>query len=117
MKMKDGKKVGLFVDRWDYFGTEMPKFNLEGNTKIGTTIGCGLSLLLMVTIFSYGISRGYIFVMKLRPNISTYHLDHARGDDEIRDLAAANFKVAFSVERISNDGVFPIDDDPDYVEW
>ena len=51
-----------------------------------------------------------------RPTISSFTTQDERNGNELVDLNAHQFKVAFSVQRIEGDITIPIDD-PNFVEW
>ena len=54
---RDGKKSGNPFDRFDFFGVKLPIFNLEGNPKVGSSIGGFLSLLMTVLILAYTAAK------------------------------------------------------------
>ena len=52
-----------------------------------------------------------------RPNISSYTVQDERKGTNVVDLNEYQFKIAFTVQRISEQGTFSSADDPNFVEW
>ena len=111
------KEIGNIYDRYDLFAAEIPRFHLEGFSKIGTRIGCFFSILLVTLVFGYGFFRADILVRGDRPNISSYTVSDERKGRDLHDLNIHDFKVAFTVEKIEQEGIFRPISDPDFVEW
>jgi hypothetical protein len=65
--MNNGKVIGNFFDRWDYFSEDMPNFNIEGKKKVGTLVGCLSTILITLILFSYFVIRFYFFISHARP--------------------------------------------------
>jgi hypothetical protein len=65
--MNNGKVIGNFFDRWDYFSEEMPNFNMEGKKKVGTLVGCLSTIILTLILCSYFVIRFYFFLSSARP--------------------------------------------------
>jgi len=108
---------GTFLDTFDSFAGEMPKFNIEGKKRVGTCFGFILTLILIMLMTGYTLIRGYFFVRASRPSISSYTSYNARGADDRVHLLEHGFHIAFAVERIDGeDNKIPIDD-PNFVEW
>ena len=89
--MNNGKLIGNFFDRWDYFSESMPQFNMEGKKKVGTLVGCIYTVLLLLIICSYSIIRMYFFVTQARPLISSYTLHDMRTEKDKIDLREHKF--------------------------
>ena len=66
------KEIGNIYDRYDLFAQDIPRFHLEGYKKIGTIIGCILTLLLATIVIGYSCIRGRILMTGDRPNISSF---------------------------------------------
>ena len=117
--MKKGNEIGTFFDRYDLFGVDLPKFNLERQHRIGTSVGCAFSLLLVLLIFCFTCVKFYFFSTAARPIISSYFIQNGRKIHDKVDLGDKDlsFKVAFSVEKITKNNEYTAIDDLDYVEW
>ena len=66
------KEVGNYFDRYDLFAQDIPKFHLDGQKKIGTSVGCCLSVLLVTMIAAYSGIRGHMVLTGDRPTISSF---------------------------------------------
>ena len=64
----------------------MPKFNLEGNEKIGSLFGCMFTVITVSLLLVYGSIQGFLFMSGSRPNISSYTVVGARRLTESVDL-------------------------------
>jgi hypothetical protein len=115
--MKRGRETGNAFDRWDMFSTPMPHFNIEGNKKVGTSIGCIFSVLMISLCLAYGGTRGIFFITKSRPLISSYTLTGHRENDEKVNMGKHNFQVAFDLKKIVQGGEDTHIDDSNFVEW
>ena len=114
--MKNGNKVGTFIDRNDLFGVPMPIGNIEGTERFGTCCGISLTFLVSVLILAFGISRCLIFSLKMRPQISSYTQYLERNEKDTINLSKNNFMVAFAVETYHGSKTVPANDS-DYVEF
>jgi hypothetical protein len=77
--MRNGENIGLFFDRYDLFGSNMPSFNMEGQKKIGSSIGFLSSLLLVVITFGHAIVYGHLFLTGERAFISQISIENYSG--------------------------------------
>ena len=111
------KEIGNFFDRYDLFAEEIPKFHLDGQNKIGTSVGCCLSVLLVTMIAAYSGIRGHMVLTGDRPTISSFTVQDERDGAELVDLNAHQFKVAFSVQHPESSHKLSPRDDPNFVEW
>jgi hypothetical protein len=57
--LKSGKIGGNFFDRYDFFSSEPPTFNVEGYKRFGTPIGFCLTILFTILTIIYGFSAAY----------------------------------------------------------
>jgi hypothetical protein len=65
--MKDGSATNTFFDRFDIFGVQMPQFTLEGKKRVGSCIGCTLSVFLLAFISTFTIVKFYFMVTGEHP--------------------------------------------------
>ena len=80
--MKTRSDSGTFLDTFDLFAGEMPKFNIEGKKRVGTCFGLLLTLILSIVMTGYTLLRGYFFVRASRPSISSYTSFNERNADD-----------------------------------
>ena len=76
MNSISGKKIGSFQDRWDFFATPVPTFNMEGHKQVGTTVGCVLSFVLTALVLTYGAYQAHIVAFRLKPNLSSITIEN-----------------------------------------
>ena len=62
-----GRKVGGFFDKWDYFGEPIPNFNIEGATKLGSSIGLLFSIAMWLIIIGYASLKGIYLFSRYNP--------------------------------------------------
>ena len=82
----------------------MPKFNIEGQEKISTSVGFCFSILLFLILTGYAVSRVIILVKADRPDISTINIVNGLQLTELVDLDHFGFEMAFNVEKFDNTG-------------
>ena len=87
---------------------------MEGNEKIGTSIGCLFSIFTLIIVLSQVVVRGAICVTKARPFIAQSTVENARTSNDKIDLDEYNFHIGFGV-RNANDEYER--HDPNYVEF
>ena len=66
------KEIGNIFDRYDLFGTDVPKLTLEGNKKIGTSIGFVLTVIFYILTLGYSCVRFRYLMLADRPNLSSF---------------------------------------------
>ena len=109
-----GKKDGSFFDKYDMFGTSMPHFNLEGQKKIGTSIGFLLTLCLVLSGLSFGVKQALICWRRERMTIiSTTHKNGNYERDIAVNLNEHGFALAFGFRHANNKTALH---DPNLVE-
>ena len=113
--MKTGKDIGSFYDKWDFFATPVPTFNMEGHQQVGTSIGFVCSVFVTILVVSYASLKGFICLTKTNPLISTVDLTNAKDGNYSYYLNENRFAVAFRV-RAGSDKSQSLHD-PEYVEW
>jgi hypothetical protein len=52
-----GKQTHTFFDKYDAFGTKMPELHMEGQKKVGTSIGFILTVFVGMGAIGYAIPR------------------------------------------------------------
>ena len=104
-----------YLNKYDYFGQEMPKSNYKGQSKLGTPFGLIGTVLFLVLLSCYAISKFVHLVTIKNPLItkasaSEFHLT----EETAIDLDTTNFQMAFLVRDMKTNEP---KDDPAYVEW
>ena len=84
--MKSGRVIGTFFDRRDFFAQKVPSFNMEGQDRVGTSIGCIFSTIMAVCIIMYGGYKTLICFSRLNPNVSEVVLENYYSDKFSVDL-------------------------------
>ena len=56
----------------DWFGSEIPSFNLKGETRITTLFGGMMTALIMILSLGYAILKGIHLIHRTNPTINTY---------------------------------------------
>ena len=110
------KEIGNIYDRYDLFASEVPAFHIQGQKKVGTFIGCFLSIFTVTSVLVYGCIRGFYLVTGNRPLVSSYIVRGGHDAKEAIDLEEYDFKIAFSAQKIEQDEQQKIDD-ADFIEW
>jgi hypothetical protein len=64
-------KTGNIFDKTDCFRQNVHSFNIEGNGKVGTSIGTLFSVLIIATMSLYIVVKGDILVNSRNPLITT----------------------------------------------
>jgi hypothetical protein len=70
----------------DLFAAPMPKGNIDGEEKVGTTVGFILTLIMITGMLVYGTMRFKIFVSSERPTISQFTQTNVRTANDTIDL-------------------------------
>jgi len=91
------KEIGNVYDKYDLFARNIPSFHIEGQRRIGSCIGCCLTVLLTTLVVLYGGIRGRYLITGARPNISSFTIQEERNGRELIELEEYDFKVAFTV--------------------
>jgi hypothetical protein len=69
--MSTGKDTGSIFDKTDCFSQNVHSFNIEGNGKVGTSIGTFFSFLILSTMLLYITVKGKILLDSDNPLITT----------------------------------------------
>ena len=75
---KNGREVGSFFDQNDYFSSSVPGFNIEGTERVGTSLGCMLSVVMWTAFLVYTTYKALVCFTRQNPNISSFEIidDH-----------------------------------------
>ena len=98
----------------DAFGSPLPSFNIKGKERITTIVGGFCTLILVMTILSYGLLKFSYLITKPSPIINSYLTDR-EGEGYSINLNDRNYKFAFTVETYK-EPLMRIDD-PRYVKY
>ena len=98
----------------DAFGQPLPSFNIKGKERVNTIVGGFCTLILFMTILSYGMLKFSNLITKPNPIINSYYAENEMDGVSI-NLNERNYKFAFTVESYNP----PIirKDDPRYVKY
>lgn len=110
------KKADDFFDRYDFFSSQIPRYNMEGKETVGTSIGFCLTVLMAIILCVFAGSRFYFFINRTKPYITSIPV-HKSDSDETVDLNKINFQVAFGVRKIKQNLDREPIHDPNYVEF
>jgi hypothetical protein len=76
----------------------MPSFNIDGKTKISTSVGLAATTFICLVLTGFAVSRTIVLINGDRPQIQTYEEhDHFKLTEPV-DLKKLHFQIAFSVE-------------------
>lgn len=98
----------------DLFGQELG-FNLDGEERIKSVPGIIISILLLLVLFAYGISKFRGLLTYNNPNITTTVLQQYYDSTYVLNFKDHDVKVAFAVESYDDQRIGK--DDPNYVQW
>ena len=109
--MVDFRKL---TDRIDMFGQPTPTFNINGITEIKSQFGFMTTMVAIMVLLAYAISKGVIRMKKHNPH-TTEAIHTNFYDSSFRfNLKEQNFKIAVGVyDYLSREPK----NDPNYVRW
>ena len=107
-------KIGAVFKSIDWFGREIPSFNLKGETKIPTLFGGLITFSIMILSLSYALFKGVILLKRSNPTISSYPMPYHFEISETVNLNEIGFRFAFSFKNSKSHALI---DDPHYVKW
>ena len=81
----------------DYFGYDLPNFNIKGSEKINTIAGGIFSLVLFMVVFMYGALKFSHLMTKHNPQIGSYFKENEMSGIAL-NLNERNYRIAFTVE-------------------
>ena len=98
----------------DFFSTQLPQFNLNGNSKSKTQSGGLLTLVVFYIAFLFALTKLVYLYERQNPSINTYLRKGAFENYEKLSLKDANFMMAWTLESY-----FTIEtlDDPRFIKW
>ena len=76
-----------------------------------------MTVFLTILVVGYSGVRVRYLIIGDRPNISSFTIQDERDGTELIDLNEHQFKVAFTVNKISANDEHSPANDPDFVEW
>jgi hypothetical protein len=114
LKKSKGRIAGNIFDKFDFYAVPITAYNFEGETQVGTSIGCFFSFIFATFVSVYIITQGTIFIRQTQPLITTTELENQRAEEDKQDLSQYNFMIAFAARR-ANDSKPLID--PNFVEY
>jgi hypothetical protein len=105
--------ITKFLDKYDVYAAPPPSFNINGSDKIGSSIGCLMTLITLIFMFLYsGIkSKQYFDKSNQLITLSAEPDAHLTDEDalhltprmpEMFDENAIKFKIAFAVDDMSS---------------
>ena len=104
--------IGNQLTNLDFFGREVPTFNLKGETHINTSIGGFITVAILITTLAYTTLKFTELYTKADPFINETSIQDYYAQDDTLNLDEINFKFAFSIE-----GYFDVQDknNPKYL--
>ena len=108
-------KTRDFINQNDLFATPVYGFNIAGNEKIGSFVGCIGTILVLTTTLLYGtIKMGHLIRGK-NPAVAYFEeFNMFETENETIDVSKTNLSLAFQVRDIETDTPR---DDPRFVKW
>ena len=82
----------------DIFATPVPRFNIEGATKISSSVGLTFTALSFMIILGISVSKIVILFHGGDPVISSYKINNMYRLDERENLDNFDFQIAFKVD-------------------
>ena len=106
--------TGEAFKKIDTFGSHLPSFNLKGNEKVNTIVGGFCTLILFMTVFTYGTLKFSNLISKPSPIINSYYTETEMSDVTL-NLNERNYKFAFTIESFFEPNHQK--NDPRYVKY
>ena len=94
------------------FGTEVPTFNMKGQTKVKTACGACVSILIFITTLAFALVKMDHLVKHKNPNVTTNVSPLEAGTKF--STASDGFMMAFAA--VNTEKGAPLND-PRYVRW
>ena len=98
----------------DMFAADLPKFNMRGEESVKTNIGGCCSIIIIYVSLMYAAHKFNHLVNKHSPQVLSYEVADAFGEDDRLDTSQSDFMLAVALEDF-NTG--EIKKDPRYVKW
>ena len=103
-----------FFSGIDIFSKELPSFNLQGETHIGTNYGGVCTLFIWLLTLAYALLRLEYLVLRLDNNISIVKELNVFDETSVLNLNERNFRIAFVLE---NYDTLKTVGDPKYIKY
>ena len=107
-------KIGAVVKNMDWFGSEIPSFNLKGETRVTTLFGGLVTVSIVILSLAYALLKGIHLLHRTNPTINTYLIPSHFDNYETVNLNEIGFRLAFSFRSYKSHLLI---DDPRYVKW
>ena len=111
---KGACSIGSALSKFDGFGSDLPTFNLKGETNVQTCSGGVLTLLITLVTLAYAAIKSVHLASKKNPQVTEFTEEGFFESSDVLNLSDVGFLMAFSVEG-SVDG--EMKDDPRYVKY
>ena len=100
--------------KFDFFGSQLPVFNLKGASVVHTKMGGLLSFSIFVITMIYATIKLIQLFDRHNPNVTQFLERNVYDYREKLDLNEANFRIAFTVEGYLDR---MMKNDPQYVKY
>ena len=87
-----------FFSGIDIFSKELPSFNLQGETHIGTNYGGVCTLIVWLLTFAYALIRLEFLILKKDPNINFVTELNIFDETDVLNLQEKGYRIAFVLE-------------------
>ena len=98
----------------DMFAADLPKFNMRGEESVKTNIGGFCSIIIIYVSLMYAAHKFNHLVTRHNPQIVSYEVRDAFGEDDLFETSESDFMMAVAMEA-TNSG--EIKNDLKYVKW
>ena len=102
-----------FLKSLDMFGAPVPMLNLRGETKVKTSIGAIVSILIFAIVFVFALFKMQQLLVKHNPQILQINDDDALDNSSSWSTSEKDFAMAFAVEHFSSG----YKNDAQYFKW
>ena len=82
------KTIGNTFDKYDLFAQDVPRWHIDGHSKLGSSVGCCFTVLLYTLVVAYSCIRGRYVLTGERPYISSFRVQDERNGTDMIDLNA-----------------------------
>ena len=90
--------LNKFIQRIDIFGTDLPMFNLKGESKVFTLVGGVFTVIIVCIWLVYATIKFEHMITKHNPLISEVNEQNFFDYETRLNLQQIGFKMAFSIE-------------------
>ena len=102
------------IQRFDFFRTSVPSFNIAGTDQVRTSIGGVLSISVTCITLLFALQKLQHMLGRSYPNINIYDDKYALTKDDQLELSSDSFQMAFVLEDTMKSELL---DDPKFVRW